>query len=67
MQIKEEGIWIYFYKMRNVTQQVFNEHAAEVGIEGTEFKNELDCTHWSIKRVNVLETLEKAGHKITLI
>ena len=67
VQIKEEGIWIYFYKMRKVTQQVFNEHAAEFGIEGTEFKNELDCTHWSIKRVNVLETLEKAGHKITLI
>lgn len=67
VQIKEEGIWIYFYKMRKVTQQVFNEHAADFGIEGTEFKNELDCTHWSIKRVNVLETLEKAGHKITLI
>ena len=67
IQIKEEGIWIYFYKMRKVAQQVFNEHAVDFGIEGTEFKNELDCTHWSIKRVNVLETLEKAGHKITLI
>ena len=67
IQIKEEGIWIYFHKMRKVKQQVFNEHAADFGIEGTEFKNELDCTHWSIKRVNVLETLEKAGHKITLI
>lgn len=67
IQIKEEGIWIYFHKMRKVKQQVFNEHATDFGIEGTEFKNELDCTHWSIKRVNVLETLEKAGHKITLI
>ena len=67
IQIKEEGIWIYFHKMRKVKQQVFNEHAADFGIEGTEFKNELDCTHWSIKRVNVLETLEKVGHKITLI
>lgn len=67
IQIKEEGIWVYFHKMRKVRQQVFNEHAADFGIEGTEFKNELDCTHWSIKRVNVLETLEKAGHKITLI
>ena len=53
--------------MRKVKQQVFNEHAADFGIEGTEFKNELDCTHWSIKRVNVLETLEKVGHKIILI
>jgi hypothetical protein len=67
IQIKEEGIWIYFHKMRKVKQQIFNEHAADFGIEGTEFKNELDCTHWSIKKVNVLETLEKAGHKITLI
>jgi len=67
IQIKEEGIWIYFHKIRKVKQQVFNEHATDFGIEGTEFKNELDCTHWSIKRVNVLETLEKAGHKITLI
>ena len=67
IQIKEEGIWLYFHKMRKVKQQVFNEHATDFGIEGTEFKNELDCTHWSIKRVNVLETLEKAGHKITLI
>jgi len=67
IQIKEEGIWIYFHKMRKVKQQIFNEHAADFGIEGTEFKNGLDCTHWSIKRVNVLETLEKAGHKITLI
>ena len=67
VEIKEEGIWIYFHKMRKVKQQVFNEHAADFGIEGTEFKNELDCTHWSIKRVNVLEALEKAGHKILLI
>ncbi len=67
IQIKEEGIWIYFHKMRKVKQQVFNEYAADFGIEGTEFKNELDSTHWSIKRVNVLKTLEKAGHKITLI
>lgn len=67
VKIKEEGIWIYFYKMRKVKQQVFNEHVADFGIEGTEFKNELDCTHWSIKRVNILEALEKAGHKILLI
>lgn len=67
VKIKEEGIWIYFHKIRKVKQQVFNEHAADFGIEGTEFKNELDCTHWSIKRVNVLEALEKAGHKILLI
>lgn len=67
VKIKEEGIWIYFHKMRKVKQQVFNEHTADFGIEGTEFKNELDCTHWSIKRVNVMEALEKAGHTILLI
>lgn len=67
VKIKEEGIWIYFHKMRKVKQQVFNEHAADFGIEGTEFKNELDCTHWSIKRINILEALEKEGHKILLI
>lgn len=67
IQIKEDGIWIYFYKYRKLSQQILNEYADEFGIIGTEFKNELDDTHWSIKRKNVIEALNKHGCPITLI
>ena len=67
VEVKEDGIWIYFYKMRKVRQQTLNECTAAFGIDGTEFKNELDSTHWSIKRINVVEALNDNGHTITLI
>lgn len=67
VQPKVDGIWIKFYRYHKISQRVLNEHAADFDIEGTEFTNELDSTHWSIKRVNVVEALNKNGHNIKLI
>lgn len=65
--VKEEGIWVYFYKLRKFPQQILNEHALEFAIQGTEFKNELDETSWSIKNINVIEALNKNGYSIKLL
>ncbi|MDD4700372.1 MAG: hypothetical protein PHV07_09025 [Oscillospiraceae bacterium] len=67
VRVKEEGIWIYFYKYRKLKQQILNEHALEFAIQGTEFKNELDETRWSIKKINVVEALNKNGCNIKLL
>lgn len=62
----EDGIRIYFYKYRKFGQQLLNEHAGDFGIGGTEFRNELDETHWAIKRLNVVEKLNNNGCTIKL-
>lgn len=47
-------------------KQLLNEHAADFGIGGTEFRNKLDETHWAIKRLDVIETLNNNGCTIKL-
>lgn len=66
VRVMEEGIRVYFYKYRKFGQQLLNEHAADFGIGGTEFRNELDETHWAIKRLDVVETLNNNGCTIKL-
>lgn len=67
VQVKEDGIWIYFFKYRKFSQQILNECKDAFGIGGTDFRNELDETHWAIKKVDVIEALNNNGCKIRLL
>lgn len=67
VQVKEDGIWIYFFKYRKFAQQILNEQKEVFGIGGTDFKNELDETHWAIKKVDVVEALNNNGCTIRLL
>lgn len=67
VQVKEDGIWIYFIKYRKFAQQILNERKDAFGIGGTDFRNELDETHWAIKKVDVIEALNNNGCKIRLL
>lgn len=67
VHVKEDGIWIYFFKYRKFAQQILNEQKEVFGIGGTDFKNELDETHWAIKKVDVVEALNNNGCTIRLL
>lgn len=45
-------------------QQVLIDLAAGLCIGGAKAYNELNRTHWAIKKVNLVEKLEKAGYRV---
>ena len=45
-------------------QQVLIDLAADLCIGGAKAYNELSRTHWAIKRINLVEILEKAGYRV---
>ena len=49
---------------RALPQQVLIDLAADLCIGGAKAYNELSRTHWAIKRVNLVEVLEKAGYRV---
>lgn len=61
IKVQENGIKIYFQKYLPLLQQSINENAAKFAIKGNLGFNELNRTHWAIKRVNLLEELRDAG------
>jgi hypothetical protein len=44
-------------------QQDLNEHAAQFDIWETEYKNELDESHWAVKEGSIDEAIQKSGIK----
>jgi len=61
IRIQENGIKIYFQKLSPVPQQRLNEIAFNLAIKGSSSFNELNRTHWAIKRINLIEELRAAG------
>ena len=55
---------IYFTKLNALPQQVLIDLAADLCIGGAKAYNELSRTHWAIKRINLVEVLEKAGYRV---
>ncbi|MEL7608827.1 MAG: hypothetical protein AAGU74_04930 [Bacillota bacterium] len=61
VKIQDNGIKIYFRTLNSVPQQQINEIAAELGLGRASLFNELNRTHWAIKRINLVEVLHDAG------
>lgn len=57
-------IKIDFYPFAGICQQVLHENALSLGIKSAPSLNELDETHWSIKRVSLVEKLREANQFI---
>lgn len=61
VKIQDNGIKVYFYKLSAIPQQKLNEIAFELALGKAASFNELNRTHWAIKRVNLIEELRGAG------
>ena len=61
VRIQDNGIKIHFQSLWPIPQQRLNEIIFQLAIDGTTSFNELDRTHWAIKRVNLIEELRAAG------
>lgn len=61
IKVQDNGVKIYFRPLNFIPQQRLNDLAFELGIRGTTAFNELNRTHWLIKRINLIEVLKDAG------
>ncbi|CDX03464.1 Hypothetical protein DPCES_3578 [Desulfitobacterium hafniense] len=61
IKVQDNGVKIYFYPLNHIPQQKLNDLAFELGIRGSTAFNELNRTHWLIKRINLIEVLKDAG------
>lgn len=61
VKIQDNGIKIHFYPLWAVPQQKLNEIAFNIALQGASSFNELNRTHWAIKKVNLIEELKAAG------
>jgi hypothetical protein len=61
VKIQDNGIKIYFYKLAEIPQQKLNEISIKLALERASSLNELNRTHWAIKRIDLIEELWAAG------
>jgi hypothetical protein len=64
IKVQDNGIKVYFTKLNTLPQQVLIDLSYELGIAGARSYTELSRTHWAIKRINLIEVLEKAGYRV---
>lgn len=64
IKIQDNGVKIYFRILNNLPQQLLINLSEELCIGRASSYTELCRTHWAIKRVNLVETLEKFGVKV---
>lgn len=58
---QDNGIKVYYQALNAIPQQELNEIAFNLAIQGTSAFNELNRTHWTIKKINLVEELRDAG------
>ncbi len=61
VRVQDNGIKIYYHTLNPIPQQILNDHALKFSITGRPAFNELNRTHWTIKRINLVEELRDAG------
>ncbi len=60
--LQTDNIKFLFDAYKNdIGQQLFNEHAADIGIADVFLRNELDVEHWSIKKGNLKKFINDHG------
>lgn len=64
--VKESNIKVYYQKFCSFPQQRLNEIASKLDIQCASMINELGRTHWTIKRINLIEELRVSGINITI-
>lgn len=64
IRVQDNGIKVYFTKLNQLPQQVLIDFSEELCIGGARSFTELSRTHWAIKRINLIEVLEKAGYRV---
>ena len=61
VKIQDNGIKIHFRPLWPVPQQRLNEISSKIALQSASSFNELNRTHWAIKKVNLIEELKSAG------
>lgn len=61
IKIQDNGIKVYFRFLNSIPQQRLNDIASELGLGRAASFNELNRTHWAIKKINLIEALRDAG------
>ena len=61
VRIQDNGIKIHFRPLSPVPQQRLNEISSKLALQGASSFNELNRTHWAIKKINLIEELKTAG------
>ena len=61
VKIQDNGIKIHFRPLWAIPQQKLNEIAFNIALQRASAFNELNRTHWAIKKVNLIEELKAAG------
>lgn len=64
IKVQDNGIKVYFTKLNQLSQQVLIDLSEDLCIGGARSFTELSRTHWAIKRINLVEVLEKAGYRV---
>ena len=64
IKVQDNGIKVYYTKLNSLPQDVLIDLSEELCIGRAKSYTELCRTHWAIKRINLVEILEKAGHKV---
>ena len=54
IKVREYGVQVYFQILTQIPQQRLNERSLELGFNNRYFTNELNRTHWTIKRISIL-------------
>ena len=62
IKVQDNGIKVYFQPLNQLPQQALIDLSEDLCIEGARAFTELSRTHWAIKRINLVEVLEKAGY-----
>lgn len=61
IKVQDNGIKIYYKILNPIKQQTLNDHLFELGISGNDRFNEMNQTHWAIKRIDLVGTLKEIG------
>lgn len=61
VRIQDNGIKIFYQTLNAIPQKRLNEMIDNLAIRGHKGFNEFDRTHWTIKRINLVEELREAG------
>ena len=64
IKIQDNGIKVYFQILNQLPQQVLIDLSEDLCIGGARAFTELSRTHWAIKRINLVEVLERAGYRV---
>lgn len=66
IKVQDNGVRIYYRTLSPVPQLWMNQHRYELGLGYRSGFNELNRTHWTVKRVNLVEVFEDADIEVML-